>query len=121
MTRISHDPLAHTSLWAMEENFWLEGEDFYRAHLAEDAAMWFPGQKEPRRGAAIVDALRNAPRWEAVAFSDQEMEVDGDRVTLRYTATARRDGQDVYTARCVSTYRRTVAGMLLAEHRQRAV
>lgn len=121
MTTRSQDPLAHTSPWAVEENFWLEGPDFYRAHMDADAAMWFPDRKEPRRGQEILDALRNAPRWEGVTFADQQMEVDDDRVTLRYTATARRDGTEVYTAYCVTIYQRDPGGLRLVEHRQRAV
>ena len=121
MTMRSQDPLAHTSPWAVEENFWLEGPDFYRAHMAEDAVMWFPDQPGPRRGEEILDALRNVPRWESVAFSDQQMEVDDDRVTLRYTATARQDGAAVYSAQCVTIYQRDAGGLRLSEHRQRMV
>lgn len=120
MMNTAHDPLAHTSPWATEENFWLEGPDFYRAHMVDDAEMWFPDRKEPRRGDEILDALRNVPRWESVQFSDQEMEVDDARVTLRYTATARRDGQDEYTAHCTSIYKRDAGGLKLIEHHQRA-
>lgn len=119
MTMIESDPVAHTSPWAMEENFWLEGADFYRANMADGAEMWFPDRSEPRRGQEILDALRNAPRWEAVVFTDKTMDVDGARVTLRYTATARRDGQDVYAAECVTVYARTPGGLRLVEHRQR--
>ena len=121
MTTAATDPLAHTSPWATEENFWLEGPNFYRAHMAENAEMWFPDRREPLRGAEILDALENVPRWEAVRFDHQQMDVVDDRITLRYHATARRDGQDDYSAHCVSTYRRDSGGLKLIDHRQRAV
>jgi hypothetical protein len=121
MTTTVNDALAHTSPWALEENFWLEGPAFYRAHMAEDAAMWFPGRPEPVKGKQILDGLRNAPRWESVVFDRQEIEVADDRVTLRYRATARRDGQDDYTAECITTYEHDPGGLRLVEHRQRAV
>ena len=121
MTNAVHDPLAHTSPWAIEENFWLEGPAFYRAHMAEDAEMWFPDRPGPLKGAQILDALKNAPRSEAVTFDHQQMEVVDDRITLRYHATARRDGQDDYAAHCTTTYLRDPGGLSLVEHHQRAV
>ncbi len=121
MLKAATDPLAHTSPWATEENFWLEGPNFYRAHMAEDAEMWFPDRDGVLRGEEILDALKNAPRWEAVVFTEQQVEVTDDGVVLRYHATARADGEDVYTAHCTSTYRRDASGLKLVAHRQRAV
>ena len=121
MTNSANDPLAHTSPWAIEENFWLEGPDFYRAHMAEDAEIWVPDRAEPLKGVEILDALKNVPRWEAVVFDHQNMAVDGDRITLRYHATAQAEGQDAYAAHCTTTYLRDPGGLKLIEHRQRAV
>jgi len=121
MTNAVHDPLGHTSPWALEENFWLEGPDFYRAHLAADAEMWFPDRPGPLKGQQILDALENAPRWEGVVFDHQTLDVTDDRITLRYHATARRDGQIDYTAHCTTTYMREPDGLKLLEHHQRAV
>jgi len=121
MMKAANDPLAHTSPWAIEENFWLEGPDFYRAHLGEDAEMWFPDRSAPLKGEAILDALKNVPRWEAVVFSHQDMVVADDRITLRYRATARREGSAAYKAHCTTTYLRDSGALRLIEHRQRAV
>ena len=121
MMNAANDPLAHTSPWATEENFWLEGPDFYRAHLADDAAMYFPDRPGPLRGDAILDALKNEPRWDAVVFTKQDMAVDDDRITLRYHATARREGRDAYSAHCTTIYLRDAGGLKLVEHHQRAV
>lgn len=121
MTTTAHDPLAHTSPWAVEENFWLEGPNFHRAHIAEEAEMQFPDRAGPLRGTAILDALKNVPRWESVTFADQQMSVDGDRITLRYRATARAEGEDAYSAHCTTVYRRDPGGLKLVEHHQRAV
>lgn len=121
MTNAVDDPLDHTSPWALEENFWLEGPAFYRAHMSENAEMWFPDRPEALKGEQILAALENAPRWESVVFDDQQMEVIDDRVTLRYHATAQRDGQDDYHAHCTTTYVRDPGGLKLVEHHQRAV
>ena len=121
MMKAANDPLAHTSPWAIEENFWLEGPDFYRAHLGENAEMWFPDRSAPLKGEAILDALKNVPRWEAVVFSHQDMVVADDRITLRYRATARREGSAAYKAHCTTTYLRDSGVLRLIEHRQRAV
>lgn len=121
MTKTVNDPLAHTSPWALEENFWLEGPAFYRAHMTRDAEMWFPDRPGALKGQKILDALENTPRWEGVVFDHQKLEVADDRITLRYHATARRDGQDDYTAHCTTTYVREPDGLKLAEHHQRAL
>ena len=94
MMDATHDPLAHTSPWAVEENFWLEDPAFFRAYLADEAEMWFPDRPGPLKGEEILDAMRNVPRWEAVVFDHKKMDVTDGRITLRYHATARRDGQD---------------------------
>ncbi|MCB1348469.1 MAG: DUF4440 domain-containing protein [Maritimibacter sp.] len=119
MSTIARDPLSHTSPWALEEHFWLEGPNFYRAHLSKDAAMWFPDRPEPLRGEAILDGLMNAPRWESVVLDQQDMAVTDETVTLRYHATARRDGQDDYRAACTTVYKRDAGGLKLLEHHQR--
>ncbi len=111
----------HTGLWAMEEDFWLEGPAFYRAHMARDAVMSFPDAAGTLRGEAIVQALENAPRWGGVRFTDQHVEVEGDTVKLRYHAVARRDGQAEYKADCQSVYSRDAGGYLLSSHVQHAV
>ena len=121
MPNTVNDPLAHTSPWATEENFWLEGPNFYRAHMAKDAEMWFPDRPSPLKGDEILDALKTAPRWEAVVFSHQSMMVSQDRITLRYHATAQTDGQDVYDAHCTTVYLHDAGGLRLIEHRQRAL
>ena len=121
LLRVPRDPVPRTGPWATEENFWLEGPDFYRARMATDAAMWFPDRAAPLKGEAIIDALQNAPRWERVRFSDKSMTVEDDRITLRYHAVARRNGRDAYAADCETTYLRDSTGLLrLVEHRQRA-
>jgi hypothetical protein len=118
MTPRDPGPLDHTSPWATEENFWLEGPNFYRAHMTRDAVMSFPPPVGELRGDDIIESLRNTPRWEAVRFSDQQMKVEPGRIVLRYHATARRFGADVYEAECETVYRHDAGGLLLAAHRQ---
>lgn len=113
-------PIDHTSPWATEENFWLEGPNFYRAHMARDARMSFPDTVGTLEGEEIIDALRNAPRWDSVVFSDKSMSVEGDRMILRYHASARRYDMPAYEATCKTVYFRDTGRLLLTEHVQRA-
>lgn len=118
MTAMPKTSPDHAGLWAMEEDFWLEGPAFYRAHMAPDAVMSFPDAVGTLKGEKIVQALENAPRWGGVRFSAQKMEVEGDKVVLHYHATARRDGQTDYEADCQSVYVSDPGGFVLSSHIQ---
>jgi|SRR5690625_3715892 len=66
------------AIWAMEERFWLGGTEFLERMLDPQCVMAFPGAGI-LQGAAIIESLRDAPRWNSVemdarilALSDAE-------------------------------------------------
>jgi hypothetical protein len=112
---------ATAGFWAEEENFWLEGPDFFRANMVEDVVMHFPEPTGKLTGPQILAALEKAPRWDAVTFYDRDMEKLGNKVRITYRAEARRNGFASYVARCESVYVKLGSDWLLASHKQEAL
>lgn len=104
--------------WDAEKRFWLDGPDFYKDRMAPAALMVFPAPVGLLEGKAIVDGLRQGPRWQSVDFSETAEAALGDTVVLAYRATGRRQGAEPYTALCSSTYVRTEGGWKLLSHQQ---
>lgn len=103
-------------LWRMENRFWLDGPEFYKANMAAEAVMVFAGVGV-MQGEAILDGLRQAPRWNEVEMDGQASAALGETSVLSYRATARREGEEPYRAVCSSTYvRRGDDHVLLAHH-----
>ena len=106
------------NLWAEEEEFWLSGPDFYRAHMVPDAVMYFPEPTGILKGEQVLAALEAAPRWGRVTFFDTDLEALGNKVRLTYRAEAQREGSDVHVSKCESTYVKMEGAWLLACHKQ---
>ncbi len=117
MTSLDDTP-ATESLWAEEENFWLEGPDFYRAHMVPDAVMDFPEPTGLLKGEQVLNALENAPRWDSVSFFDRDVEKLGNKARLAYRAEGKRDGVAAYVAKCESVYVKSAGDWLLTCHKQ---
>ncbi|WP_224815061.1 DUF4440 domain-containing protein [Hasllibacter sp. MH4015] len=105
-------------LWTMEEKFWLDGPDFYGEAMAADARMVFPAPVGILEGNAILEGLRNAPRWDEVAFENRTETGTDDVAVLAYEATGSREGEEPYVAFCMSTYIRDGAAWKLLAHQQ---
>lgn len=112
------DIAATESFWAEEENFWLEGPDFFRANMVKDAVMDFPEPTGLLKGEQVLNALENAPRWDSVSFFDRDMEALGNKVRLTYRAEGKRDGAAAYVAKCESVYVKSGGDWLLTCHKQ---
>ena len=54
-----------STLWALEQDFWLDGGDMYRRHLADEALMVFPGMTLTKP--QTIDSLLTVPRWTSVS------------------------------------------------------
>lgn len=115
------DVMKTESFWAEEENFWLEGPDFYRANMVPDAVMEFPEPTGTLKGPQILAALENAPRWEKVVFFDRSREMLGNKVRLTYRAEGWQNGEAIYVAKCDSTYVKMGGEWLLTHHRQEPI
>jgi hypothetical protein len=105
-------------IWNTEHRLWLEGADAYADLIASQCVMAFAPMGILRDG-AIVDSLREAPRWSEVEMSDQVLAQPSDgAIVLAYRARARRDGAEPYTALCTSTYIRADGAWRIAQHQQ---
>ena len=83
-------------LWAFERRFWLEGSATYERHLATDARLVFPLPTGVLDRAAMLDALRDAPRWRAVRFVlPYVIALGADAALLVYAVEAVHDAEPV--------------------------
>jgi len=104
-------------LFALEERFWLEGAEYYRRHLADDALMVFADSVLVSD--QIPGTLKDDPRWTQVALEEHRLiELGHGAAVVTYKATARRDGASPYVARASSAYVNDGRSWRLAFHQQ---
>lgn len=108
-------------LWNTERNLWLEGEDYFARHMAADAVMVFSGPAGILKGEALVEGLRGAPRWKSVEMAGREHVLHEGCAVLAYRATAQREGEEPYTALCMSVYEDRDPGWRIVAHQQTPV
>lgn len=105
-------------IWEMEQNFWLADAAYFTQKLAEGCIMVFPQPAEILVGAAIVQWLKGAPRWDTVDMTDRKWTHDEvGAVTIAYKAKADRQGKP-YSALCSSTYVGQNGNWKLMQHQQ---
>jgi hypothetical protein len=105
-------------LWTIERDLWLAGVDAYETRMAPQCLMVFGPMGVMERG-AILDAVRQAPRWSEVAFDQRQSIAPADDIAvLAYRATGSRDGAEPYRALCTSSYIRSAGRWLIAHHQQ---
>lgn len=104
------------ALWRLEELFWTGGLDAYGAAMHPDCTMAF--EIGLLRGAQILAALADAPRWDALEIKAPQIAHPApDLAILSYEARATR-GESVRRAACTSTYLRGPRGWALVQHQQ---
>ena len=105
-------------LWEMEHRLWLDGAPVYEKAMDPECLMVFPGMGV--MGAeAIVQSLRNAPRWEKVHMENRTLSNPVATISvLAYKAHGEREGDDTYSCLCTSTYRYDGDRWLLIQHQQ---
>ena len=108
-------------LWNTERNLWLEGEDFFARNMSEDAVMVFPGPTGILKGQSLVEGLRAAPRWKTVEMDGCEHALHEGCAVLAYRAMAQREGEEPYTALCMSIYEDQDRGWRIVAHQQTPV
>lgn len=107
-----------SDIWEIERALWLEGADAYQAHLAPNCLMAF-GPMGIIADGAIVETIRNAPRWSDVIMSSQTLVEPADGVAIiAYSAQGERDGETAYRALCTSTYVKAEGRWAIAQHQQ---
>lgn len=104
------------ALWRLEELFWTGGLDAYGAAMHPDCTMAF--EIGLLRGAQILAALADAPRWDALEIKAPQIAHPAlDLAILSYEARATR-GESVRRAACTSTYLQGPRGWALVQHQQ---
>ncbi len=110
-----------SSLWTIETRLWKDGIEAYEAHMAPECVMVFPAPVGIMDHAAILEVLRQAPRWDDVEFDRQVViHPSPDVATLAYLGRGQR-GTDTYEAFCSSTYCRRSADWMIVQHQQTPV
>ncbi len=108
-------------LWESERRFWLDGPEFCKSLLSDDARIEYLPPVGTLSGAQLVERMTSGPRWELVDFDDALAECDGDETVLRYRAAGWADRATPYVADCASRYRRDSGVWRMIAHRQRPV
>ncbi|TXH34189.1 MAG: hypothetical protein E6Q98_19370 [Rhodospirillaceae bacterium] len=69
-------------LWHSERRLWLEGVDAFKAIVHPDCIMAFAAPIGVMKGRAIIESLKDAPRWTEVEMSLQTSSHAGDATVL---------------------------------------
>ena len=107
-------------LMEIEEQFWLQGGDFFDEHAADETIWVLPkahGILDHAKARELIDA---EGRWDRVEFGETRSTELGDVTVLAYEATGYKDGDDgevVYRAQCTTVYE----GRKLVHHHQTAL
>jgi hypothetical protein len=94
-----------------------DGGAYYREHLAANALMAFPFGVIDRDQA--IEAIESAPPWAEFELRDPRVIAltDASGIVV-YSVTARRDGDEPYSAVASSAFVREGGGWKLAFHQQ---
>jgi len=92
-------------IWAFEDSLWKATPEHYAESLDEQYLCVIPNPPFVAMGAQAVDVLSATPRWDSVEFSETHVARPQEGlIVIAYRAKAKR-GDEVYDARCSSTYR----------------
>jgi hypothetical protein len=107
-------------LFAIEQGFWLEGEDYFREHLDDHCLLAFPQMPEMHgaRPREEVAATAQAPgRWRDLRVSSRQLVRPVPEVAIiSYRADVLRADGEPYAAFVSSAYVRREGGWKLAFH-----
>jgi hypothetical protein len=107
-------------LFAIEEGFWLSGEDHFREHLDDECLLAFP-QMEEMHGVFLLESVAASAsmpnRWKDLKITDRTLlQATNEFAIISYRANVlRADGQP-YSAIVSSGYADRKSGWKLAFH-----
>lgn len=108
----------HDQAWEIENRLWTGGIQAYEDHMAKDCVMVFPAPVGILDYYAVIEALKDAPRWDDVQFNRKLASACGnDILTLAYLGRGLK-GTEQYEAFCSSTYHRFSEGWKIIQHQQ---
>ena len=107
------------SLLDLEEQFWKGDADFYRTNVADDALFVFSQPVGVLNKDQSVDAIANSERWAEVRFDDvRVLEVSADVAMIVYSANAKTESGNSYSALATSVYVERNGSTVLLFHQQ---
>jgi hypothetical protein len=119
MTDASNTAFEH-QLFAIEEGFWLKGEEHFLAHVDERCLLVFPqmGEMHGVHPREVVAATAKYPtRWSDVTMSDRQLVRPGEDVAvISYRVDATQADGKPYAALIGSAYAKRDDGWKLAFH-----
>ena len=113
------DPLLYLERRGWDALCGAHGRAYYRALMAPDGIMVFPGMRLDRD--AAIEAIPDGPSWTSYELRDEDVHRPSpDTAVVAYHAVARRDGS-MYEAEATSTYVLQDGRWWLALHQQSPV
>jgi hypothetical protein len=107
-------------LFEIERGFWLEGEDYFLAHLDEQCLLAFPQSGEMHglfSREKVASTATGANRWRDLEMSDRYLlKLAEDAAIISYRADVTRADGVAYSAFIGSAYVRRSSAWLLASH-----
>lgn len=107
-----------STLWDMEERFWIEGADAARRMTAKDAVFVFPYPAGILQGDALFRESDVAQRWRSVEMGERHFSRQENIAVLAYRVSAERSDLPIYEALCTSTYLKDDKTWLRLSHSQ---
>lgn len=108
-------------LFAIEQGFWLKGQNHFLEHLDEDCLLAFPQMGElhgvKSREAIAVTAATNEGRWRDLKVGTRHLHRPSDLIAIiSYRADVTRGDGEPYSALVSSAYVRRADGWKLTFH-----
>ena len=107
-------------LFAIEEGFWLEGEEHFRRHIDARCLLAFPQAGEMHgihSAEQVADTATPTNRWRDLTMSDRfVLDPVNEVVIISYRADVTRADGEPYSALVSSAYARRPEGWKLAFH-----
>jgi hypothetical protein len=114
------DTALEDKLFAIEEGFWLKGEDYFLEHVDERCLLAFPQMREMHgvhSREAVAATAKHPNRWSDVEISDRQLLRPADEVVLiSYRVDGRQGDGKPYAALIGSAYAKRGDGWKLAFH-----
>jgi hypothetical protein len=112
-------------LFKIERGFWIEGADYFAAHLAERCLLAFPQSGEMHglfSRDEVAATVTSANRWRDLEMGDRKLlKLSDDAAMISYKADVTRADGAAYSALIGSAYVRRSDAWLLASHQHSPV
>lgn len=106
------------AIWALERCMWVEGREFYRRALLDDAVYAFPPPMGIFRGNDFVEHMGDIGPCVSVVMQDQHALALGEHAVLVYRGEGTAHDGTKRLSNCVSVYRKTDDSWRLCAHQQ---